>query len=108
MPKYHGKIGFSITEEIRPGIYDQRITERQYKGDILQNQRRWEAGELMNDDVNVSNRISIVADEYAYANFGNIRYAQFMNSMWKVTSIEVNRPRIVLSLGGVYNGPFPG
>ena len=63
MSKYYGAIGYSVTSEIRPGVYDQTVIERLYTGDILQNQRRWESGELMNDDLNVSNRVSIVADD---------------------------------------------
>ena len=107
MSKYYGAIGYSVTSEIRPGVYDQTVIERLYTGDILQNQRRWESGELMNDDLNVSNRVSIVADDYAYENVGNMRYVRFLGTTWKVKTVEVNRPRLIISLGGVYNGPLP-
>ena len=107
MSKYYGAIGYSVTSEIRPGVYDQTVIERLYTGDILQNQRRWESGELMNDDLNVSNRVSIVADDYAYENVGKMRYVRFLGTTWKVKTVEVNRPRLIISLGGVYNGPLP-
>lgn len=105
MAKYFGAIGYSVSVEVRPGVYDQQVVEREYTGDVVQRQRRWEAGELMNDDLTVSNRISIVADDYAYENAGNMRYVRFLGTVWKIRSLEFERPRIAITLGGVYNGP---
>lgn len=107
MSKYYGAIGYSISVETRPGVYSPSIVDRMYTGDILQNQRRWENGESANDDLNISNRISIVADDFAYENVGNMLYMQFLGTRWKVKTVEVNRPRLIISLGGVYNGPLP-
>lgn len=104
MAKFYGVIGYSETVETSPGVWAEQVTERTYTGDVLRNTRRWENGEHLNDDLNINNSISIVADAFAYQNFFAIRYAQWMGSRWKVTNVEVQRPRLILTLGGVYNG----
>lgn len=103
MAKFRGVIGFAGATEIRPGIWDDGITEKIYSGDLLQNTRRL-SGAQANDDITISNEISIVADPYARSNFHSIRYAEFMNTKWKVTNVRVQYPRIILELGGVWNG----
>ena len=103
MPKWYGKIGYGVTEEISPGVWTEEIVERQYYGDIIRNLRRLETSDQVNDNVSVSNEISIVSDPYAFENFHSIRWVEFMGSKWKVTSVEVQYPRLLLSLGGVYN-----
>lgn len=105
MAKYYDMIGYGVTEDRGDGVWEETVTERPYYGDILRVSRRWERTEHLNDDVNVSNQISIVADAYAYEHFSAIRYARWMGTRWKVTDVEVQRPRLILSIGGVYNGP---
>lgn len=103
--RYFGEIGYGITEEIRPGVYEpDRIVKRNYYGDVIRNTRRYENSGGVNDNLNINNSISIVADPFAYENFHAIRYATFMGSKWKVSSVEVQYPRLILTLGGVYNG----
>ena len=104
MAKYYGSVGFAETKEIRPGVWKPDITERKYYGDIIQNIRKLESSDQVNDDINVSNRLSIVSDPYAYQNFHAIRYAEFMGTRWKVSNVEVQYPRLILTLGGVWNG----
>lgn len=104
MAKYYGKIGFGSTSEDSPGVWVEHIVERSYSVDILNNVRRLEGSESINDNINISNRISIVADPYARMNFHTIRYATFLGTTWKVSSVEVNPPRLILNLGGIYNG----
>lgn len=104
MSKYFGKIGYGVTEEIRPGVGLPTITEREYYGDIVRNIRRYENGGEVNDDLNINVNLSIVADPFAYQNFHQIKYAEYMGSKWKVSSVEVQYPRLILTLGGVYNG----
>ncbi len=103
MAKFYGKVGYLSTEETSPDVYSEVLTERLYKGDVLRNQKRYQASEGLNDDVIVNNSISIVADSYAYENAFAIKYVQWMGVLWKVISIEIQRPRIILSLGGKYN-----
>lgn len=104
MAKYYGAVGFAKTEEIRPGVNAENIDEIHYCGDILQNIRKLENTNQVNDNITVSNRISIVADAYAEQNFHSIRYAEYMGARWKVLTVEVQRPRLILTLGGVWNG----
>ena len=104
MARFCGAVGYVETSETRPGVWTESITERTYRGDVTHNSRRLETGESINDDVNVTNTISIVADAYAYQNFFAIRYVNWMGANWKVNTVEVQRPRLILSLGGVYNG----
>ena len=104
MSKFYGPIGYITQQEISPGIWDDVAVERSYRGDILQNIRKWEPTEHKNDDVVISNRISIIADIFAYENLSTIRYVSWMGVRWKVNSIEIQRPRLILTLGEVYNG----
>lgn len=102
MAKYFGKIGYGVSETTKPGKSVPKITEREYHGDILQFRRRWENGEHLNDNLNVDNKISIVADPFAYENFHAIRYVWWMGTKWKVISAEVQYPRLILTIGGVF------
>ena len=104
MAKFCGVIGFAVTEETRPGIWSNVITERKYYGDVLSNTRRLQTIDQLNDDINVSNRISIVADAFANENFHSMRFVEYMGTVWKVSNVEVQRPRLILTLGGIYNG----
>lgn len=104
MAKWYGVIGFAETVETEPGLWVEQIEERLYAGDLLTNNRRLQNSDSVNDNINISNQISIVADPYAEQNFYAIRYAEFRGMKWKVTNAEVQFPRLVLSLGGVYNG----
>ena len=104
MARFFGKVGYEITEETTPGVWTATIVERDYYGDTLRNSRRLSSSDKVNDDITISNEISIIADAYAYQNFHLIRYAEFMNVKWKITNVEVQRPRLILTLGGVYNG----
>lgn len=108
MAKYSGKVGYGPSSvESKPGVWEEVIVERDYVGDILRNTRRLQSGESVNDDLSVNNMISIVADPYANENFFAIRYVQWMGTLWKVAEVEVQSPRLLLRLGGKYNGPIP-
>ena len=102
--KYFGNIGYGITEETRPGVHEPRIVEREYYGDIVRNSRRLQDGGKVNDDLNINIILSIVADPFAYQNFHQIKYAEYMGAKWKATSVEPKYPRLMITLGGVYNG----
>lgn len=104
MAKFFGSVGYSETKEDAPGVWNEVTVEKPYRGEILKNSRRWESKEKVNDDLVVNNMISIVADAYAYQNFFFIKYVCWMGTKWKVTNAEVQRPRIILTLGGIYNG----
>lgn len=103
MAKWFGKIGYASTAETMPGVWEETIVEREYYGDVLRNSRRLQSTDKVNDDVNIANQISIVADPYANENFHAMRYVEFMGAKWKVTDVEVQYPRLVLTLGGVFN-----
>lgn len=104
MAKWYGVIGFVETKETAPGVYKPQITERNYFGDLLQNVRDLQSSDKLNDDINVANKISVVADQFAQQNFRFIRYVEFMGANWKVSKAEVKHPRLILTIGGVYNG----
>lgn len=104
MAKYFGKIGFGLTVETSPGVWEERITEREYYGDVSRFSKRLEAQNQVNDNLNVNNEISIVSDPFAYEHFASIRYIEWMGVKWKVSSVEVQYPRLILNVGGVYNG----
>lgn len=104
--RFYGKVGYaSSTTETAPGIWGSTITEVHYYGDILRNTRRLEENAKVNDDIVVNNSISIMADAYAVENFLSMRYVEWNGVLWTVTNVEVQGPRLVLTLGGSYNGP---
>lgn len=103
MAKFFGAIGYAETVETTPGVWEEKITERNYYGDLIRNSRRLQSSEQLNDDINISNEISIVSDPYANANFHSMRYVEFMGAKWKITNVEVQYPRLKLTLGGLYN-----
>lgn len=104
MAKWYGVIGYAETAETKPGVWTEQIVRRNHCGDLLQNTRRLQTTDQVNDNIEITNRISIVADPYANENFHSMRYAEFMGTAWKISSVEVQYPRLVLTLGGVYNG----
>lgn len=103
MAKWFGKIGYGESVETAPGVWDDVITEREYYGDVIKNNRRLQSSDKLNDDINVGNELSIIADPFANENFYSMRYAEFMGTRWKITNVDVQYPRLILSLGGVYN-----
>lgn len=103
MPKFYGEIGFATQTKVS-GVVKEEIVRKKYFGDLIRNIRNLQSSENLNDNINVSNQISIVADPYATENFHAMRYVEFMGAKWKVTSVEVQYPRLILTLGGVYNG----
>lgn len=104
MAKYYGQIGFVDTVENPPGVWQEQVTLRTYRGDLIRNTRRLDNPGQVNDNITLSNEISVVCDPYAINNFHSIRFVTFMGAKWKVTSVEVEYPRLILTIGGVYNG----
>ena len=105
MAKFYGEIGYGLSVETAPGVYQDEITERKYYGDIVRNTRQLREGEHLNNDLTVNNSISIVADPYAINHFFAIRYIRWAGALWTVSDVEVKSPRLLLRLKGVYNGP---
>lgn len=103
MPKYFGAIGYATTSETAPGVWTETMVERNYYGDIIRNVRRLRDPGKVNDDVTISNELSIVVDPFAAENFHAMRYATYLGTKWKIESIDVQFPRVTLTLGGVYN-----
>lgn len=104
MARFHGSLGFAKTEETAPGVWSEVVTEHAYQGDILRNYQRWQSSENLNENITISNRISLIADAFAYDNLEYIRYILWEGTKWKVKAIEIQRPRLILDVGGVYNG----
>jgi hypothetical protein len=104
MTRFHGKVGYGDTVETEAGVWTPIIIERSYFGDVIRNARQLQSGENLNDNLAVSNSISIVADAYAKDNFFKILYIEWAGTLWKVSDVEVQSPRLVLRLGGVYHG----
>lgn len=104
MNKFFGPVGYVIETETAPDVHTQVPSEIDYFGDILKNTKRFQPSEDLNDDLTISNIISIVADAFAFQNFHAMRYIKWMGAYWKITNVEVQRPRLILTIGGVYNG----
>lgn len=103
MAKYFGMIGYAESVETSPGVWEEQIIERPYYGDLGRNTRQLQSSGNLNDNVNISNEISIVSDPYANQNFHSMRYLEWMGTRWKITNVEVSYPRLILTVGGVFN-----
>lgn len=105
--KWYGKVGFIETfeKEDRPGVWVRNVTEREYTGDLIRNSSKWsQINEGTNDNINFNNQISVLSDPYLFNSIQSIRYIEFMGTFWDVTGIDVQYPRLIISMGGVYNG----
>jgi hypothetical protein len=107
MARFFGRIGYGEPVETAPGVWADQIVERSYYGDVIRNARNLKEGENLNFDLSVQNSISIVADAYANDHFFAIRYIEWAGTLWTISSVEVQSPRLLLRLGEVYNGPTP-
>ena len=104
MAKTAGFIGYGVEIEIKPGVWENGPVEKPFYGDLIRNSKRNTNGEGLNDNIVINNQISILADPYAREHFHQIIYVRFMGASWKVTDVTVELPRLILNLGGVYNG----
>ncbi len=104
MAKFYGVIGFEDSRETRPGVFEPTVTKRSYSGDVLRSSKRNEGAEQINDNVSISNQFSIVADKYAYNHIYGMRYIEYMGAKWKISDVEIQHPRLIISVGGIYNG----
>lgn len=104
MARFYGEVGFGTTVEKARGVWVDEIVEYPYQGDIPQNHQAVSNGISVNDDISVGISISIVADAYAREHINAMRYVRWQGELWKIMSVEVARPRLLLRLGGVWNG----
>lgn len=104
MAKFYGIVGFFDEYESSDGIWEEQFLERIYTGDIIKNSRQWSASESINDNFRVNNIVSIISDDYALENLFAIRYVKWMGVAWRVTTVDVELPRLNLTLGEVFNG----
>lgn len=105
MTRFFGEVGYGKLVEKSPGVWEDNITARTYYGDVIRNSRKVDEDSGVNNDLTVGNSISIVADAYANNHFFQIRYVRWAGTLWVVADVEVRSPRLILRLGGVYNGP---
>ena len=104
MARWAGVIGFANSVETKPSVWQDEIVEKSYRGELIRNKSRLQSANQVNDDLNIANEFSIVADPYARQNFHSMRYIVYMGTKWKITDVQVEYPRLKLTVGGVYNG----
>lgn len=104
MAKFYGPVGYAEQLETTPGVWTEKIVEHMYAGDLLENRMRYQSADKLMDDLNIANEVSILADPFAMENFHKMRYVGFQGSLWKISGVKVLYPRLILTIGGVYNG----
>ena len=102
--KFYGSVGFVEKVEKRPGVSSTVPVEYSYAGDVLRRNIRYQTGQSVNDTITPSQQISILADPYARNHVGSMKYVKWMGTAWKISEITVEYPRLILTLGGAYNG----
>lgn len=108
MARFFDKVGFAPTSTFVDGVWSGDITERAYKGELLEASRSLQPSDKVEDDIRLQNRVRIVGDAFALENFANIRYVLWRGTRWTVGTVTVTRPELLLTLGGVYDGSIPG
>lgn len=104
MARFYGRIGFVFDHaEITPGVWKPAMAERNYYGDVMKRRLSWEKGESINDNIKIGNQFSILADEYAESYMYAMKWIEWKGVKWKITSVEIERPRMILTIGDVYN-----
>ena len=104
MGKMYTKIGYAETVETKPGVFKETVNERPYTVEVIRLSKRYENSSYVNDNVNVNNEFSVLADPYALNHFHNMRYIMLWGQPWKINNVTVEYPRLKLTVGGVYNG----
>lgn len=104
MAKFCGVIGFAVSEETTPGVWTNKITEREYRGDVIKNNRALQTTDQVNDSINITDQISIMPDDFAMENSYAMRYVVYLGAKWKILNVSAPRPRLTLTLGGLFNG----
>lgn len=103
MARYSGKVGYADTAETAPGVWKPVIKERKMKGDIIREYSNYQSSGQLNDDISLNHRVSLIGDAYAFDNYFNLKWIEVSGHKWKVKSVEIQRPRIIVTLGGVWN-----
>ena len=103
MAKFIRPIGFAKQVETEPDIWEEVITERSYSGELVRTKSRFKTSNSVNSDVDIDTEISIAADQFAIENFRSMVYIEYMGVKWRIESADIKRPRIILTIGGVYN-----
>ena len=102
MSKCSGVIGYSLVVETQPGIWSETIIDKPYYGEVITDNRKYD-NNAINEDLNISNKISIVSNSFMLENLAMMKYLTFLKSKWKITSVEMKPPRIIITIGGLYN-----
>lgn len=103
MAKFSGVIGFTITSETSPGVWTDNIVEKSYTGDLNRHYRRWDPSPNKHDDIIFSQDISILQDPYLNSNIQNVIYVKYQGVKWSVRSIDIQYPRVTITLGGEWH-----
>ena len=105
MAKWYGKIGYAVTKQVSPSVWKPQIEEYSYFGDIIRNTSSWNNNtDTTNDDLKFDAQVSIVADHFAQNHFGSMKWVELYGAKWKVVKVEPRHPRLILTVGGLYNG----
>ena len=103
MARYHGYVGYAIDVEAYPGVWEEQISEHEYLGDVLKNRINMQQGSVVNAKITISNSISIIADPFAFEHVYAMRYVTYLGKKWSIVNVSIERPRLILTLGGLYN-----
>ena len=107
MARFSDEVGYGHQTETKPGVYEDVIVEKHYYGDVLSSAKKNEETDRVNDNISLENLFSVMADAFAYENYFNIRYVKYQGARWKVTKVEIKERRLLIRVGGIWNGNTP-
>lgn len=102
--KYSGKVGYAVQTETAPGVWTKEIKEVHMYGDTLSYGAQPVSSDKVNQDVALSNEISLMGNPIIFENLSTLEYLILSGIKWEITSINLDPPRIKVALGGVWNG----
>lgn len=100
--KFSGKVGIAKVHETRPGIFREEIVSRGCRGDLIRLTRRMNETHAA-PGLTFGNTFSFIADLFTNENLMNIRYIEWRGVKWSAVNVEVQPPRLLITVGGPYH-----
>lgn len=104
MSKFTGLVGYVTQGETAPGVWSPVDNPKKMKGDVLRQSSSSQNDNKVNSDISLNHRVSLLGDSYAFTNYYAIKWIELNGRKWEVASVELQRPRIIVTVGGLWNG----
>lgn len=101
-------LGFAESKQVRPGIWDDEITEVPKLAEVRQRTETFQVEGNVIPEYKTTTSVSVLSQGPVKPDYSNLRYVLYAGERWIVTSAVHEPPRMTLFIGEVYSGPIPG